>query len=391
MARIAALRRFGCGSGCSRNPATVPSPARIGGTIRVATKAPSSHSRIRHPVQPCRGRFPKPANVSCREAESQRKMSETSSVYTAYQGNSYLFGGNAPYVEEMYENYLANPGSVPDNWRDVLRRAAERAGRRRQQRQGCAAPAGHQRVRRARQAGRHQAWCGASGADSETGPQAHRGAAAHRRLPQRRRPLGRPRPAQARRAREHPRAGPVLLRLQRCRPGNGVQHQQHLLRQGHACRCASCINALRETYCGAIGAEYMYISDQNKKRWWQQKLESIRSKPNFSRREEEAHPRPRDGRRRPGALPAHQVRRPEALLARRRRELHRLDGRADPGGRRQGRAGDRDRHGPPRPPERAGQFAGQDAGRPVRRVRPHAPRKTCPPATSSTTRASAPT
>jgi 2-oxoglutarate dehydrogenase E1 component len=42
------------------------------------------------------------------------------------------------------------------------------------------------------------------------------------------------------------------------------------------------LNALRETYCQSIGAEYMYISDQVKKRWWQQKLESIRSKPNFT-------------------------------------------------------------------------------------------------------------
>ena len=33
------------------------------------------------------------------------------------RSNSYLFGGNAPYVEEMYEAYLDNPGSVPDNWR----------------------------------------------------------------------------------------------------------------------------------------------------------------------------------------------------------------------------------------------------------------------------------
>ena len=39
-------------------------------------------------------------------------MSETNQVYQAYQANTYLFGGNAPYVEEMYENYLANPGSV---------------------------------------------------------------------------------------------------------------------------------------------------------------------------------------------------------------------------------------------------------------------------------------
>ena len=34
-----------------------------------------------------------------------------------YRSNSNLFGGNAPYVEELYEAYLDNPGSVPDNWR----------------------------------------------------------------------------------------------------------------------------------------------------------------------------------------------------------------------------------------------------------------------------------
>jgi len=34
-------------------------------------------------------------------------MTQTQSVYAAYLGNTYLFGGNAPYVEELYENYLA--------------------------------------------------------------------------------------------------------------------------------------------------------------------------------------------------------------------------------------------------------------------------------------------
>ncbi|MEY3939012.1 MAG: 2-oxoglutarate dehydrogenase component, partial [Pseudomonadota bacterium] len=42
------------------------------------------------------------------------------------------------------------------------------------------------------------------------------------------------------------------------------------------------LNALRETYCGTLGAEYMYTTEQDEKRWWQQKLESIRSKPNFN-------------------------------------------------------------------------------------------------------------
>src|SRR5262250_1627990 len=31
--------------------------------------------------------------------------------------NSYLFGGNAPFVEEQYEKYLADPASVPEEWR----------------------------------------------------------------------------------------------------------------------------------------------------------------------------------------------------------------------------------------------------------------------------------
>ncbi|MEO7007603.1 MAG: 2-oxoglutarate dehydrogenase E1 component, partial [Caldimonas sp.] len=35
------------------------------------------------------------------------------------------------------------------------------------------------------------------------------------------------------------------------------------------------------TYCGTIGAEYMHITDQAEKRWWQQRLESVRSKPTF--------------------------------------------------------------------------------------------------------------
>jgi 2-oxoglutarate dehydrogenase E1 component len=41
------------------------------------------------------------------------------------------------------------------------------------------------------------------------------------------------------------------------------------------------LNALRETYCGTLGVEYMYTTDMTQKRWWQQKLEAIRSKPVF--------------------------------------------------------------------------------------------------------------
>src|SRR3954453_23433067 len=45
-----------------------------------------------------------------------------SSVMRQFLDNSYLFGGNAPFIEELYEKYLANPQSVPEEWREYFDR-----------------------------------------------------------------------------------------------------------------------------------------------------------------------------------------------------------------------------------------------------------------------------
>ena len=34
--------------------------------------------------------------------------------------NSYLFGANAPFIEELYEAYLVNPAAVEPAWRDYF-------------------------------------------------------------------------------------------------------------------------------------------------------------------------------------------------------------------------------------------------------------------------------
>ena len=34
-----------------------------------------------------------------------------------FLGTSYLFGGNAPFIEELYETYLEDPESVAPEWR----------------------------------------------------------------------------------------------------------------------------------------------------------------------------------------------------------------------------------------------------------------------------------
>ena len=43
------------------------------------------------------------------------------------------------------------------------------------------------------------------------------------------------------------------------------------------------ITLLRETYCGAIGVEYLHIQDRRRRRWLQSQMESTRNNPTFSR------------------------------------------------------------------------------------------------------------
>lgn len=42
------------------------------------------------------------------------------------------------------------------------------------------------------------------------------------------------------------------------------------------------MTALRDTYTGSIGAEFMHIADPEQKRWMQQRMESSRGRPSFT-------------------------------------------------------------------------------------------------------------
>ena len=41
----------------------------------------------------------------------------------AFARTSFLYGGNAAYIEDLYARYESDPASVDADWRDVLRRA----------------------------------------------------------------------------------------------------------------------------------------------------------------------------------------------------------------------------------------------------------------------------
>src|SRR5437016_12234314 len=42
------------------------------------------------------------------------------SAMKEFLSNSYLFGANAPFIEELYEAYLDDPQSVPGEWREYF-------------------------------------------------------------------------------------------------------------------------------------------------------------------------------------------------------------------------------------------------------------------------------
>ena len=210
---------------------------------------------------------------------SSSSQAAPSSVYSAYQGNTYLFGGNAPYIEEMYENYLANPGSVPDTWReyfDALQNVAAVDGS--HARDVPHLPVVNAFAERAKQGGTRVV---VASRDAEMGRKrtaVQQLIAAYRNVGARWADLD-----PLKRAERDP-----IPELDPHFYGFTDADQETVFDTGNTffgkdtMSLRELLNALRETYCGTIGAEYMYMTDQNQKRWWQQKLESIRSKPNFS-------------------------------------------------------------------------------------------------------------
>ena len=203
------------------------------------------------------------------------------SIYSAYGNNSYLFGGNAPYVEELYENYLSNPASVPDNWRgyfDALQHVPASDGS--NAKDVAHLPVVNAFAELAKQGTTRTVV--ASGADSEMG----RKRTAVQQLIAAYRNVG------ARWADLDPLKRTERAKIPDLEPsfyGFADADQETVFNTSNtyfgkdSMSLRDLLNALRQTYCGTIGAEFMYSTDQNEKRWWQQKLESIRSQPSLSK------------------------------------------------------------------------------------------------------------
>jgi len=191
-----------------------------------------------------------------------------------FLGTSYLFGGNAPFIEELYEAWLENPGSVAPEWRRWFDQIQQPGNR----------DVVHQPVREAfvrlayqRRGGNGHAPTAALASVERKQVSVLQLINAYRFLGLRHAnvdPLKRfPKP-------EVPELDPAYYGLTEAdmnsvfNTGSLVGAEQLPLRE--------ILRALRETYCGSIGVEYMYISDVAQKRWVQSRFESIRSTPSYS-------------------------------------------------------------------------------------------------------------
>jgi 2-oxoglutarate dehydrogenase E1 component len=234
-----------------------------------------------------------------------------------YFSNSYLFGGNAPYVEELYEAYLLNPGSVPENWRsyfDAMQHVPAVDGFRPPRCAAC--ERGCLRLPSAPNAARF--------VPSPLQVMPRWGANAFRLYAADRRPIASwvrqwanldPLQRQER---------PTIPELEPPFYGFGdadldtVFNISNTYFGPESASLRDLLQALRDTYCRSIGAEFQYITDPTQKRWMQERLESTRATGTFTV-EEKQHILDRitaaEGLER---LPPHQICRAEAFLARRR-------------------------------------------------------------------------
>ncbi|MBP6612690.1 MAG: 2-oxoglutarate dehydrogenase E1 component [Aquabacterium sp.] len=197
-----------------------------------------------------------------------------------FRSNSYLFGGNAPYVEELYEAYLDNPGSVPDNWRsyfDALQNVP--AGDGTDQRDVAHAPVVESFAQRAKTNAFMVKTSSADLAVARKQVHVQSLIAAYRFLGSRWADLD---PLKRQERPNIPELDPTFYGFVESDKEFSFSATNTYFTKAEHMTLREIVQALRETYCGSIGAEFMHITDPGEKRWWQEKLESVRSKPTYT-------------------------------------------------------------------------------------------------------------
>ncbi len=190
-----------------------------------------------------------------------------------FEATSHLFGANAPFVEELYERYLADPASVAPEWRSQFD-AWQQGGQARDVAHAPIIASFENLVRRSPVAA-------ASAASDDKALKVLQYIRAHRVVGSRYSQLD------------------PLKRLERT-PVQELELSYYGLTDADmdrefspgswqgargAMKLRDIVAAVKRTYCGTIGLEYMYLSSTEQKRWIQQRFEVTQSTPRLSAEE----------------------------------------------------------------------------------------------------------
>ncbi len=197
-----------------------------------------------------------------------------------YSSSSYLSGGNAPYIEDLYEAYLDNPGSVSETWRAYFDAMQNMPGTNGTDARDIAhSPVQASFAERARLGPIHRV---VANPDAELGRKrvsVQKLIAAYRNIGSRWADLD---PLKRQERPELPDLEPSFYGFTDT-DMDIVFNTSNTYFGKESMPLREVLQNLRETYCGTLGIEFMYITDQTEKRWWQAKFETIRSKPDFTK------------------------------------------------------------------------------------------------------------
>jgi 2-oxoglutarate dehydrogenase E1 component len=190
---------------------------------------------------------------------------------------SHISGGNAAYVEELYDAYLHNPNTIPEEWRNYFDQLPRVNGVLTQDVPHSVIRTQFEQLGKSRV--RTVAAVGAVGADHEQ------------------KQIKLMQLISSYRFRGHQKAQLDPLGLMQRSPVPDLELSFHGLTNAdldtsfstgslfigkESATLKEIVDALEQTYCGKIGAEIMHITPLAEKQWLQQRLESVRSKPVFT-------------------------------------------------------------------------------------------------------------
>ncbi len=191
---------------------------------------------------------------------------------------SHISGGNAAYVEELYDAYLHNPNAIPEEWRNYFDQLPRVNGVLTQDVPHSVIRTQFEQLGKSRV--RTVAAVGAVGADHEQ------------------KQIKLMQLISSYRFRGHQKAQLDPLGLMQRSPVPDLELSFHGLTNAdldtsfstgslfigkESATLKEIVDALEQTYCGKIGAEIMHITPLAEKQWLQQRLESVRSKPTFTK------------------------------------------------------------------------------------------------------------